>query len=319
MSKKWTPETITVLKSMYEHATYKEIAKVLSDEFGHKYTPNGVRKAYARYKYDIVKVEEYKMPKILIFDIETMPMEFYAWSLRQKYLSLDMMKKDWSVLSWAAKWMDGDEVFYDDTQLQRNIYDDKRILKRLWKLVDEADIVVGHNSNNFDIKKINARFAIHGMKPPRSYKKMDTYLLTKKHFGFTSHKLSYLTKTLCKDKVKSDHNEFPGFSQWRECINSNERAWKSMKEYNILDVTSLEELFKIILPWENAALFSIYNNESSLVCSCGSTDFKKNGYYYTNACKYQVYTCKSCGAECRDKKNLLSKEKKQSLKKGTVR
>ena len=222
-----------------------------------------------------------------------------------------MMKEDWSVLSYAAKWMDEDEVFYDDVEGQKNIRDDKKLLKGIWKLLDEADFVVGHNSDAFDVKKLNARFIMNGMQPPSSYKKLDTKKIAKRHFGFTSNKLSYLTDKLCKDNVKSSHNEFPGFSMWLECINRNPRAYSSMKEYNILDVTSLEELFKVMLPWENAGLFSLYFEDDTPRCSCGSTKFKKNGFYYTNSCKYQKYKCKSCGSEYRDSKNLIDKNRKK--------
>lgn len=308
---KWDDELINRMIHLCELYSYRDVTYVLNDEFHLDLTPNAVRKAYERYKLPIIeKKENLKKPKILLFDIETMPMEFYVWSLWQDRLNLDMMKEDWSVLSFAAKWMGEDEVFYEDVEGQRNIRDDKKILKKIWKLLDEADFVVGHNSDSFDVKKLNARFILNGMKPPSSYKRLDTKKLAKKHFGFTSNKLSYLTSKLCKNNVKSSHNEFPGFSMWLGCINKNERAYSSMKEYNILDVTSLEELFLTLLPWENANLFQLYNEDNEdPSCTCGSKEFKKNGFYYTNSCKYQKYSCKKCGAEYRDSKNLIPKSK----------
>jgi hypothetical protein len=43
--------------------------------------------------------------KILIFDIETSPIEVYAWSLWDKFTSIDQIIEDWSVLTISAKWL----------------------------------------------------------------------------------------------------------------------------------------------------------------------------------------------------------------------
>lgn len=307
----WTEPMKSMLRDLYSELTWEDISDAINATFDVDTTPNMVRKAHERYKYDIINLNKQDKPKILLFDIETMPMEFYAWSLRQKFLSLDMMKEDWSVLSYAAKWMDEDEVFYESIEGQKNQRDDSKVLKKIWKLLDEADIVVGHNSDAFDIKKLNARFIMHDMKPPSAYKKLDTCKMAKKHFGFTSNKLSYLTGVLCKNNKKSEHNEFPGFKMWLECINKNKRAFNTMKEYNILDVTSLEELFKKLLPWESAGLFNLFNSDNEPKCTCGSKDFKKISPYRTNSCVYNRYKCKQCGSEYRDSKNIKDKKKQQ--------
>ena len=313
MSKKWNDKMVNELMKLYDTHTYEEIANKINKKFGSNHTPNAVRKTYERNKYpviDLAKKESIKKPKVLLFDIETMPMEAYVWSMFPNYIPLNMIKEDWSVLSYAAKWMDEDEVFYESIEGQRNQRNDKKVLKKIWKLLDEADIVVGHNSDSFDVKKLNARFLMNDMKPPSSYKRMDTKKMAKKYFAFTSNKLEYLTNKLCKEQKKSKHNEFPGFQMWLECINRNSRAFNSMKEYNILDVTSLEELFKIMLPWESSNVFGMYNDSDKPVCSCGNDKFKKDGFYYTNAAKYQKYRCTKCGAEHRDSKNLATSKKR---------
>lgn len=314
MAKKvnWTDAMKQMLRDLYEIQTWEQISNSINDYFKVNTTPNMVRKAHERYRYDVLDLTEQEKPKILLFDIETMPMEFYAWSLRQKYLSLDMMKEDWSVLSYAAKWLDQDEIFYESIEGQKNQRDDRKILKKIWKLLDEADIVVGHNSDAFDIKKLNARFIMNGMQRPSKYKKMDTCKMARKNFGFTSNKLSYLTSVLCTEHKKSDHNEFPGFKMWLECINKNKRAFNTMKEYNMLDVTSLEELFKKMLPWENAGIFNLYTNGEPK-CSCGSTKFKRIADYRTNACVYERHRCTNCGAEYRGTHNIRNKEREQML------
>lgn len=319
--KRMNKEIISRIEELYEEHTWDSIAKILKKEFKFDKSPETIRKTFRNKTGLQAKRKSHgrKAPKILIFDIETLPLEVFTWSLWQDSIPLNMVKKDWSILGWCAKWYGEDEVFYADVEGQKNLRDDKKILKKLHKLLDEADIVVGHNSDAFDIKKINARFILNGMQPPSSYKRLDTKKLAKKHFGFTSNKLAYLTDKLCKRYKKLSHGKFPGFIMWDECLKRNKEAYKELMEYNTYDVLSLEELFSIMLPWESAALFDVYGHANTNVCTCGHKEFKKAGFYRTSAAKYQKHKCKNCGAEYRDSENLISKESRKSLRKNTVR
>lgn len=261
-------------------------------------------------------------PRILIWDIETAPMLGYVWSLWDNDLSLDQVKKDWHLLSWSAKWLDDppEKVMYMDQRNEKDITNDKRILKKLWHLLDEADIVITQNGKNFDHKKVNARFLHHGMQPPSSYKHIDTMLIAKKHFAFTSNKLAYMSDKFNNKYKKLKPTKFPGFSMWVECLNGNQAAWKEMEKYNKYDVLALEELYKKLIPWDNTINFNIYSeSHKDIVCSCGSKDFKHNGHVYLSTGKYKRFKCRKCGAETRGKENLLSKEKRKSLRLRTER
>lgn len=252
-------------------------------------------------------------PKVLVYDIEVSPNVAFIWRLWDQNVSLSQLESEWHVMSWAAKWLDEDKVMYADQRKKRKMEDDRAILKKIWKLLDQADVVITYNGKKFDEKKLNARFLLHGFKPPSSYQHLDLYKVAKKHFGFNSNKLSYLTDKLCEKHKKSDHKKFPGIELWRECLARNEEAWKEMEKYNKLDVLSLEELYHKIIPWDNSINFNLYHDEDTNVCKCGSTDFAKNGFAYTPRGKFQRYTCKKCGAEGRTSKNLLSKEKLEKL------
>lgn len=260
-------------------------------------------------------------PKVLVFDIETAPIIGYVWGLWDNNVSLNQVKSDWYVLSWSAKWLGSapSEIMYADQRNANNIENDGKILKKIWELLDEADIVVTQNGKSFDQKKLNARFVINGMKPPSSYKHIDTKLLAKKHFGFTSNKLEYMTDKLCKKYKKLTRTKFPGFEMWSECLKGNLKAWKEMERYNKYDVLSLEELYTKLIPWDSSVNFNLYHEEDTQVCTCGSTSFLKRGFYYTNVGKYQRYRCNTCGAETRDRKTCLDKYKNASLKTGTSR
>ena len=261
-------------------------------------------------------VAEAGQPKVLLLDIETAPILGYIWGLFDQNVGLEMVESDWHLLSWSAKWLGTpeDQVMYYDQRNAKNIEDDKAILKIIWKLLDEADIIITQNGKKFDAKKLNARFIFHGFKPPSSYRHIDTYQLAKKHFAFSSNKLAYMTDKLCVKYKKLSHAKFSGFSLWKECLAGNLEAWDEMKKYNMYDVLSLEELYTKLIPWDRGINFNAYSSSEESVCNCGSTDLRKKGFHYTNKGKYQRYICQDCGAESRDSKNLLSKEKRSSLK-----
>ena len=260
-------------------------------------------------------------PKVLLIDIETAPLLGYCWSLWENNLGLNQVYSDWHLLSFAAKWLDDPEskIMYMDQRSAKNIQDDKKLLNKIWELLDQADVIITQNGKKFDIKKINARFILNGLQPPSSFKNIDTLLLAKKHFGFTSNKLEYMSDKLCVKYKKQKHAKFSGFELWTECMKGNIEAWKEMEKYNKYDILSLEELYHKMIPWDSSVNFNLYHDGEEHICKCRSRDLKRNGYYYTPVGKFQRYKCKDCGAETRDRKNLLTKDKKDSIKVGTVR
>lgn len=267
------------------------------------------------------KMKKSNKPKVLIFDIETAPILAHCWGLWDNNVSLNQIDRDWYVLSWSAKWLGDPEskVMYADQRNVKNMENDSGILKKIWNLLDQADIVITQNGKKFDQKKLNARFILNGMPPVSSYRHIDTFLIAKKHFGFTSNKLEYMTDKLCTKYKKMSKRKFAGFDMWKECLAGNKLAWKEMEQYNKYDVLSLEELYTKLMPWDNSINFSLYSEEETHICHCGSTELIRNGYYYTNTSKYQKYKCKSCNAESRSGINLFSKEKVRSLTRPTTK
>jgi uncharacterized protein YprB with RNaseH-like and TPR domain len=253
-------------------------------------------------------------PKILFYDIETSPIIAHVWSLWNNNVGLNQVQEDWFILSWAAKWGHSDEVMYKDQRGKRDIENDKVLVKKIWKLLDQADIVVTHNGKKFDEKKLNARFIAHGLQPPSSSKHIDTLEIAKKKFNFSSNKLAHLTDNLCEKYKKSSHAKYPGHELWVGCLRNELEAWEEMEEYNIIDVLALEELYSKFRAWDNTINYNWYSDKEEYTCSCGSTKFHRNGYVYTAASKFQRYRCVECGHETKGSQNLFTKEKRKSLR-----
>ena len=256
------------------------------------------------------------MAKVLLFDIETIPLLSYTWGTFQQNISLNQIHKDWSVLSWAAKWRGkGEPIMYLDQRGKRDIRNDKRLLLKIRNLLDKADIVITQNGVRFDAKKLNARFAIHKIKPPSPFKHIDTYQLARRYFAFTSNKLEYMASVLCPDQKKSQHKKFPGFEMWDECMKGNLEAFIEMEKYNKQDVLTLEAVWEALQPYVKSINFNIFHNGDHNICACGGSKFNKNGYALTETGKYQRYRCVKCHARYRDNVNLLSKSKKRLMRK----
>jgi hypothetical protein len=290
---------------------YRDIAEDFNNKFKTKYAEETMRNIFRRNREDKGDVKV----KVLVLDIETCPIQGYVWGLFDQNVALSQIVEDWSILSWSAKWIGSDKVMYADTRNEKNVRNDKKMLKGIWDLLDQADVVIGQNSTRFDIKKLNARFILNGMKPPSSFRQIDTMRLAKRYFSFTSNKLEYLSKNLCPTVEKSDHKKFPGFALWSECLKKNKEAFEEMEAYNITDILATEELYHRLKAWDKSINFNVYHSGLVNTCTCGSSKFFKNGYVFTNSAKFQRYTCSKCGAESVDKENILIKDKKKSLRK----
>lgn len=238
-----TNAQITFIVSLHRKGKgRKAIARLFNRKYDTNITEYSMRRKIEKYAKHI----ERDVPRVLYLDIETKPIKAWVWGTRDQNISLEMMIEDWSVLSWSAKWAGTpeSEVMYKDNRKKRggSLMNDKALLKPLWKLMDEADIIIAQNGDRFDLPKLNARFIENKMGCPSEFVTIDTLKMGRR-FGFTSHKLAYMTAKLNKKYKKQDHGEFHGFKLWDECIKGNQKAWKSMETYNQYDVLSLEELF----------------------------------------------------------------------------
>ena len=255
-------------------------------------------------------------PRVLTVDIESVPIEAYTWGIWDVNVGLEQIKTDWSILSYAAKWLDSPEIYYADTMGRgpKKVRDDKPLMRGLWELLDKADIVVGQNINSFDIKKINARLITHGFGPYSPVRTVDTMRVAKKHFSFTSNKLAFLSQNLT-DAKKSEHRAFPGFSLWLECLADNPKARKELKKYNIQDVVTTEQLYKKQLPWISGhPNLATYSMREDVTCpKCASPKLQARGFATTQTGKFQRLQCQACGGWSRAKLNLTSKDKRSAL------
>ena len=256
--------------------------------------------------------------KILLIDVETAPNIVYAWGLYDQNISIDQIVQDGYMLCWSAKWFGSKEIIFDSifnyTNFVKNPTDDYAIALSAWKLMDEADIIIAHNGDHFDLKWFNTLFLKHGLKPVSTYKSIDTLKAARTHFKFLSNRLDYISRSLgVGEKLKHE-----GFSLWTKCMKGCKEAWKKMEMYNKRDVQILEDVYKKLRPFiKNHPNVGLYGKLEESTCpACNCKDVSKRGYSFTNTGKYARFVCNSCGKWFRSRINVLTDEQKANLNNG---
>lgn len=225
--------------------------------------------------------------RTLILDVETMPLEGYIWGLWDQNVGLNQIKEHGGLLSWAAKWLGSDEVYFSSV----HHFGRKPMIEAMWELMNEADEVVGWNSNRFDIPHINTEFLKAGLGPTSPYKKVDLMRTVKSVFKFPSNKLDYVSQQMGFG-TKVDHEGFP---LWIKCMEGNPKAWETMREYNEHDVILTEKHYEKFLPWLNSGVNRSALANSHVCPNCGSSHLHSRGTTRTLQLTYKRYQCQECG------------------------
>lgn len=232
-------------------------------------------------------------PRILLFDIETAPNLSWVWGQYEQNVLAH--EQESYMLSFAYKWL-GDKTttvrsLPDYRKYKPGDVNDKDLVQDLWNLIDQADIVIGHNVDAFDVKKANTRFIYHGMEPPQFYRTVDTLKIARKQFKFNSNKLDDLGKFLGVGR-KVKHT---GISLWFGCMSGDASSWDLMKRYNKQDVELLERVYLKLRTWApRHPNLNVFFGRTEGCSKCSGTNVTKRGFAYTDVSRAQRYQCKDC-------------------------
>ena len=267
-----------------------------------EYSWQGFRK-WLRYGIKLGKNKPKLDAKILVFDIETSPLLSYTWGKWKQNINDCQLINDWFMITWSAKWLFDDKYLSDKLTPEEAIkQNDKRIVKSIFELIDKADIVIAHNGDKFDLRKLNTRFLFYELGTPSSYQSIDTLKHARKQLSVTSNRLDYLGKFFGLDRKI----ETGGFELWANCLRGDEKALKDMETYNIQDVKLLEDVYLFLRPYikphPNLALF--IDDELKRCPTCGSDQLEWKSEYITTVSVYAEYKCKCCGSNSRERKKL---------------
>jgi DNA polymerase elongation subunit (family B) len=220
-------------------------------------------------------------------DIETSPALVYAYGLFDQNISISQIVEPSRMLCFAAKWHDTKRVeFYSEHHDGR-----EEMVRQAWRLLDEAEIVIGYNHVRFDIPHLNREFLLAGLGPPSPWVDVDLLTINRRRFKFMSNKLGYVTDAVGLP-TKLDTG---GQSLWNDVLKGNERAWAKFKRYNMQDVRITEQLYDLLRPWIKHPHMGQWTGSAYACHSCGGRDLVPVGIIHTNLTAYPKALC-SCGA-----------------------
>ena len=203
-----------------------------------------IREANQELKEDLLKIEN-KTAKILIYDIETSPNIGWFWRAGYKQnIQPNQIIKERAIICVSYKWQGEDQVYnltWDKNQC------DKFLLEQFIEVLNEADLIVAHNGDNFDIKWLKTRALYHRLPMLPNYKQFDTLKLAKAKLYLNSNRLDYISKFLgFEGKIQTTSD------LWNKVVMLNDRdALIPMLEYCDEDVRQLEKVYNELQHLDN--------------------------------------------------------------------
>ena len=209
------------------------------------------------------------------------------------------MERDTFILMFSYKWFHERQVkavcLPDFPRYKRSRYDDKDLCGVLHRLMDEADIIVAHNGDAFDIKKINSRLIVNGFDKPSPFKTVDTLKVARRAFKFDSSKLDNIGRYL------SEGRKIPntGADLWRGCVDGDLKSWATMRRYGKQDTALLERVYHRLRSWApnhpDLNLYKAYQDRVGCP-TCGSEHVQRRGVAVKLKSKYYRFQCRDCGS-----------------------
>lgn len=282
------------LNAMKECSTKAEAARLLGipeTTFRRRYTA-----ALEYYSH------EEKPPRVLFYDLET------SYSFGAFFAPLyDMSIPPQNVLlpsfliSAQWQWMGEDKrhsvsLLDDMKRFKKNRFtfkdafvDDYHVAKTIYDQLSQADIVIAHNNDQFDAKKINTGILKHGFKPLHRLQSIDTLKEARKNFKLESNSLDYLARYLDVPRKKS-----PSKDMFLRASMGDIDAIRETAEYGLDDLPPLIGVYYKLRPFmKSHPNMNVYMGDGRCPV-CASKSFTEDRDYHTRVQSKHGYRCNDC-------------------------
>lgn len=233
-----------------------------------------------------MKIKTPEGMRILIWDIET----------------TDFKANFGHMLMYAAKFVGEDYVYYDTIDSNPaygtsplSMLDDRHLVEGVTGLLDEADAVVHHYGDRFDLPFVNTRALEWGLEPPRPVATIDTWRIARNHLAMTSNRLRTLAESF-SDVPKGDIAK----NEWKLAAHGDRKTLRKMLDYCIDDVLATEQVYLALRPLiRNHPYMGIVHDlplthENCPVC--GSAATQNRGTRRTKCFIIRRHQCLDCGS-----------------------
>lgn len=225
-------------------------------------------------------------PRVLTFDLET--------------AGVNALKSDLGfVVCFGYKWLHEKKahcltIEADDLRQ----FNDRNLLMEATVIMEGADILVGHFASVFDRRFLNGRLLIHSLPPLPPTKLRDSCMIARSVANYSSNRLGHLSQILGLEKkkyVKKGGTEWPGW--WLRVMQGDMTALADMAKYCKKDVLATEELYKRLLPFDNAHPRIM----ARATCPTCGGEIAYRGFAFVLDHKYRRFSCTICGKWSRER------------------
>jgi uncharacterized protein YprB with RNaseH-like and TPR domain len=208
------------------------------------------------------------------------------------------------ILTATAKWLNSKDLMTwridegkDYGKTPKSLINDKWIVRDLSRLVDEADMLVHHYGDGFDLPFLRTRALYWGLMPPGQIRTVDTWKVASRNLRMASNRLKALCEFLNSEDGQKDDSV--SFDEWQLASHGDSKTITDILEYNIQDVYALEELYLNLRPviHNHPYIAPPDGKDRSKQCHvCGSSNTVSQGSYYTKLYHVLRRRCKECGS-----------------------
>jgi hypothetical protein len=211
--------------------------------------------------------------KRLFFDLEVSGNLCWVWECGwKKTITPESIEKERAIICACWKWEGKKKIHSIEWEWKNGFGCDKKVVQKLAEIMNEADEIVAHFGDAFDIRWMKGRNFLHHFDPLPMYKTYDTCKVARKHFKLNSYKLNYLGEKLFgegKDKTE--------YEMWKMISRGNDTAsMRKMVKYCKQDVNLLERVYHEVAKYEPSRIHAgVMSGLDRWTCHhCGSDDVK---------------------------------------------
>ena len=237
--------------------------------------------------------------RLLILDVERLDgiTQQHWWDrgdLKQRYIHYETVIRQPRTTIACAKW-------YDEPDVIRLAEWDrggrKRFLRNVYRLLERADIIVGHNIDNADIPWLKADLHVEACFPPLPpFKTVDTLKVLRKEFksGAPFKSLDAFCQ-IVGIPGKSDHYDRLAMER---AIDGSVEDRERLTDYCAGDVIATQGLYDWERPYiKNHPILFVDGKDKMMICNrCGRDTELTVRRYIANIMTYTMRRCEACRA-----------------------
>lgn len=240
--------------------------------------------------------------RILILDVERLPgiTKQFWWDrgdLKNRYIHYETVERLPRTTIVCAKWYDRPEL------IELAEWDNggrKTFLRNVHRLIEQADIIVGHNIDNADIPWLKGDLHIEaGLPPLPPFKTVDTLKVLRREFKSGAPFKSL--DAFCQIAgIPSKTDKYDRMAMERAVDGSTEDR-ERLVAYCSGDVVATQGLYDYLRPYikNHPALFADGKDKMALCNRCGHDTEPIARRYVANIISYSMRKCTNCGGYSR--------------------